>query len=145
MELISQQNQKLIEDRTRFEQIEKEMLSYPQVDIPVRHYFGPGVYVREITMPAGSLVLGAEHKGEQLNNLISGELDILDENNQVVRLTGPFTYLAKPGRKMAYVVKTAVWQTIIATDETDIEKIEDSIVIKSNTWKELKGEKKWPS
>ena len=33
--------------------LEKEMLEMPQADCPVAHHFGPGIYIREVTLPAG--------------------------------------------------------------------------------------------
>lgn len=129
-----------VEKRLNIEEVEARMLSLPQVDCPLKHHFGPGVYVREITMPAGSLILGHEHKEPHLNNLISGKLAMLDDNNQIQILEAPITYLSKPGRKIGYILETVVWQTIHVTDETDIEKLEDSLVTKSSTWKQIKGE-----
>ena len=33
------------------EELEREMLEFPQVDCPVFHHFGPGVCIRERHMP----------------------------------------------------------------------------------------------
>jgi hypothetical protein len=36
--------------------------------------------------------------------------------------------MAKPGRKVAYIVETVVFQNIYSTPETDIEKLENMFV-----------------
>jgi hypothetical protein len=38
------------------------------------------------------------------------------------------TFVGKPGRKVAYIIETVVFQNIYATDETDIEKLENMFV-----------------
>ena len=44
----------------------------PQVECPLKHYFAPGVYLREIFMPAGSVVIGKIHKTEHFNIIQKG-------------------------------------------------------------------------
>jgi hypothetical protein len=36
--------------------------------------------------------------------------------------------MAKPGRKIAYIIETVVFQNIYSTSETDIEKLENMLV-----------------
>jgi hypothetical protein len=38
------------------------------------------------------------------------------------------TFMAKSGRKIAYIIETVVFQNIYSTSETDIQKLEDMIV-----------------
>ena len=45
--------------------LEKKMLSQEQVECPVFHHFGPGVYMREAMFPAGSIGIGHKHKHDQ--------------------------------------------------------------------------------
>jgi len=105
--------------------IEELMLQQPQLEIPVRHYFSDGVYAREITIPKGVLVTGKIHKYQQLNILSKGELSVWVDENKIERVKAPFTTVSPPGTKrIAYAHEESVWTTILATDETDIEKIE---------------------
>lgn len=104
------------------------MLAQPQVDIPVRHHFAPGVYAREMTAPAGVIVSGKVHKTEHLNILSKGEISVLTENG-VKRLKAPHTFISKPGTKrIGYVHEELVWTTIHNTHETDVAKIEQDLV-----------------
>lgn len=94
------------------------------VEFPTRHYFSPGVYAREITIPAGTALTGKIHKYAQLNILSKGEMSVLTHEG-VKRVAAPFTIVSPPGTKRAAIAHTeCVWTTIHGTDETDLDKIE---------------------
>lgn len=115
------------------EQIEAHMLNFEQADCPVAHHFGPGIYVREVTLPAGIIALGHEQKYEHLNIMLTGKVAIID-GGKVRVLVAPMIFVGKPGRKIGYVIETCVWQNVYATDETDIDKLEAHYLNKSETW-----------
>lgn len=109
--------------------IEAEMFKRDQIPIPVRHYFSPGVYAREITIPKGATVTGKIHKFAQLNILSKGDISVLTEDG-IKRVQAPFTVVSPPGTKrIAYAHEECVWTTIHATDETDPAKIEAYVVV----------------
>jgi hypothetical protein len=113
------------------DRVEAECLSLPQVDCPVVHHFGPGIYVREVLMPAGTLVVGHHHKAPHLNVFLSGSLVLLDDDGKTKALKAPFLFVSPPGRKVAWTVTDCVWQNVIATDETDIDALEALMFDKS--------------
>jgi hypothetical protein len=113
-----------LSDRDKVWLIEAEMLKREQVEIPVRHYFSPGVYAREITIPADTLLTGRIHKYQQLNILSGGEISVLTDEG-MKRVGAPFTVVSPPGTKrIAYAHTECTWTTILATEETDPDKIE---------------------
>ena len=98
------------------------------LDIRPRHTFSPGIYAREITIPAGTLVIGMIHKYPQMNILSQGVLTILMEDRVRV-IQSPYTVVSPAGTKRAaYAYTQCVWTTILATEETDIAKIESHFV-----------------
>ena len=101
----------------------------PQVECPVQHHFGPGVYIRECAMPAGAIIVGQYHRQASLNVMLKGRMVLLVDGKASV-VEAPFMVTSPPGRKAAYVLEDAVWQNIFATDETDIDKLEDMFVDK---------------
>jgi len=104
--------------------LEEEMRKHEQIEIPIRHHFSPGVYAREITIPAGTLLTGRVHKYSQLNILSSGEISVLTHEG-MKRVKAPFTVVSPPGTKrIAYAHIDCTWTTILATEETDPDKIE---------------------
>ena len=63
--------------RDKVDRLEAAVCALPQVDCPVRHYFAPGLYAREMTIPAGTVVTGAVHKTDNLIVVSMGRLQIV--------------------------------------------------------------------
>ena len=115
----------------RINDLERCMLDMPQAECPVVHHFGPGLYIREMTAAAGTLIIGHAHKGEHMNILLKGKVRILNELGVPEVLEAPAVFIAKPGRKIALVLEDMVWQNIYATTETDLDKIDELFIDKS--------------
>ena len=104
--------------------IEAEILKHPQIDAPITHHFAPGLYARELFIPAGSILTGRVHKYTNLNILSAGEMQVLTEDG-VKTVKASFTVVSPPGTKrVAYAITDCIWTTILATDETDPDVIE---------------------
>lgn len=106
----------------------REIAARPQVDCPVQHYFGPSIYIREVVMPAGTVVVGKYHKHDHLCNMIEGHMIVVNEDGEQTEVVAPAVFMAKKGRKTAYILKTVRFQNIFSTDETDVEKLEHMLV-----------------
>lgn len=113
--------------------VEAAMLDMPQIDCPVQHYFGPGIYIREAFLPAGTYVMGHSHKSEHMNVMLKGKMAVI-VNGEARVIEGPLIFTGEPGRKFAYIIEDTVFQNIYATTETDIDVIEDMFVDKSAAW-----------
>jgi hypothetical protein len=116
------------------DRIEAECVDLPQGDAPVIHHFGPGVYVREVHLPAFSLVVGHAHRQPHLNIFLSGSLALLDDDGTVKVLHAPYLYTSQPGRKVAFTLSPCVWQNVVATEERDIDALEAWMLDKSPVW-----------
>ena len=103
-------------------------VAQPQIQCEEKHHFGPNIYIKEVTMPTGALIIGKPHRMEHLCNMVSGRMMILQEDGSTKELVAPMTFMAKPGRKVAYIIETVVFQNIYSTPETDIEKLENMCV-----------------
>jgi len=110
----------------------------PQVDVNTKHYFGPSIYIREVTMPAGAVVIGKPHRKEHMCVMLQGRMIIVDADGNKKELVAPMTFVGGAGRKVAYILETTVFQNILATEETDIEVLENMLV--DNTQPMLEGE-----
>ena len=111
--------------------LEADMLQAPQVDCPVTHRFGPGVYIREVFMPKGAYIMGHRHTTPHINIMLTGVIGLLNDDGTETVLHAPQTFVAQPGRKVAYIYEDVVWQNVHATDETDVEKLEAMFLDKS--------------
>ena len=106
----------------------QELIKRPQVECPVSHHFGPNIYIREVVMPAGTVVVGKPHKTEHMCNMISGRMIVVNEDGEQKEVVAPAVFMANKGRKTAYIIETVRFQNIFATEETDIEKLENMLV-----------------
>jgi hypothetical protein len=116
--------------------LEAVFLEQPQVDCPVVHRFGPSIYIREVSIPAGTLSIGHRQTTTHLNVMLAGRVIMISEDGFKTEITAPQTFVASPGRKIGYILEDMVWQNIYATDETDVEKLEAMFLDKSQTWQE---------
>lgn len=110
--------------------IESEIAKVDQVECPIKHIFAPGVYAREMTIPAGTILTGKIHATEHINILSQGDISVLTEEG-MKRLQAPFSFVSKPGTKrVGYAHTDVVWTTIHVTNETDLDKIEAEVIAK---------------
>lgn len=119
------------------EDIEALMLMTEQVECKLVHHFSPGVYIRELTMPKDTYVLGHKHKEPCMNIVSKGSLRLVDiETGEITFIKAPCTFESKAGvRKLAYVIEECVWSNVHPTIETDLDKLEEAIIDKSETFK----------
>ena len=110
--------------------LEEYLLSLPQCEEhKVTHRFAPGVYTREMFVPAGATLTGAIHKTEHISIFLEGKMIVTDGNGQGIEIEAPMVEIAQPGTKRAGHALTDVrWITVHPTELTDIDEIEDMIV-----------------
>lgn len=107
----------------RIHDLEHELLKGAQVECPVRNLFSPGIYMREMTIPAGTVLTGAEHKTRHMNILSAGRIMVWTEGG-MKELAAPCTFESLPGTKRAgWALEDTVWTTVHANpdDEIDLE------------------------
>ena len=113
--------------------IESMMLDMPQIDCPVVHHFGAGIYIREGFIAAGTYIIGHAHKKQTMNVLLKGKMAVF-VNGQAKVIDGPYIFISEPGRKFGYAIEDCIFQNIHATDKTDLTEIEDEFIDKSEAW-----------
>jgi hypothetical protein len=95
---------------------------------PVKHTFAGGCYIREIYNPANELIITKIHKKEHPFFLMKGEMSILTENG-IEHIKAPYQGVTKIGTKRAiYTHEECIFITVHATDNTEIEEIEEEVV-----------------
>lgn len=118
--------------RGKIDQLEALMLREPQVEIEPVHYFAHGLYAREITIKAGTLLTGKVHRTEHLNIVSKGRIVVWTEDG-MREVSAPFTMISRPGTKrVGYALEDTVWTTIHATEETDLVKLEAALIAPSH-------------
>lgn len=106
-----------------------------QAPCPVEHFFGPGVYIRQVTMFAGTFAIGHLQRAPHLNVILCGKVVMFGQDggpNKVAE--GPATFMGTAGRKCGVVLETVIWQNVYQNpdNERDIEVLEERHLDKSD-------------
>lgn len=107
------------------------VLNEPQVGCVVTHHFGPGVYIRQVTVPAGVFAISHHHRYPHTNLVLAGAIAMRQDDGPIHVVKAPHFYVAPPGRKMGLAFADLVWVNIFATEETDVATLESMFFDKS--------------
>lgn len=98
--------------------------NFEPIKLPLRHVFTPGLYTREIFMPAGSKVVSRIHLTEHPYFILKGVVSVFEDERGWVTYHAPFWGITKPGtRRVLYIHEDTVWVTTHVTDKTDPDEI----------------------
>lgn len=122
--------------RLPIDTLERAMLQMPQTPCPVIHRFGPGIYIREVSIPKDTFAVGHHQNFEQMNIMLKGRVTVLNDDGSTSDLRAPMIFVGQPGRKIGYVHEDMVWLNIYATKEQNVDKLEAQYLTKSFQWKE---------
>lgn len=115
----------------RLEQAIIEQLEPVDLDRHTQHHFAPGVYVRELFIPAGTVLTGKIHRCELMNILVSGTIRVTTDDG-VKELTGPQIFNSQAETKKAgFAVTDTIWLNVHPTNLTDLEEIEEVFIAPS--------------
>lgn len=79
------------------------------VELPVGHFFGEGVYVRELRIPAGAWCFGRVQRLATVLIFAQGEMVMFDEEGSRL-VKGPFVISSPPGaQRVGYAVSDCVF------------------------------------
>jgi len=98
---------------------------------PVKHTYADGLYIREIFMPRGEIVISKIHKIAHPFFLIKGKISVLSEDGEKLLQAPYYTVTPAGTKRMLYTHTNAIVVTVHRTFETDLNKIEDEIIAKS--------------
>lgn len=132
--------------RAQIERLEGFMAQHDQVEMPPVHRYAEGLYAREITIPAGTLMTGRVHLFEHVSIMLRGDMTVLTEQG-MERVQGPKVFISPAGTKrVGYAHEETVWVTVHTNpdDDTDVERIEARLAepsslsrLRQSAWEEL--------
>lgn len=99
-------------------------------NLPVKHHFTPGLYCREIFMPAGAVLTSKIHNTEHPFVVSLGRCSVYnDATGEAVEIEAPYFGITLPGtRRLLFIHEDTIWTTFHPTHLTDIEEIESAII-----------------
>lgn len=113
--------------------------------IPMNHGFVPGMYIREMIVPAGTLIVGKVHLTEDPYALMTGSIMVFTENDGTAYLHAGHTGITVPGtRRVGYCTTVCHWINyhVLSAEEEEARKSgmnEDDLVelIESRIFEEM--------
>jgi hypothetical protein len=103
-------------------------------EMEVKHTFLDGMYVRELFIPKGTLLVGKMHKLPCVNVVSKGDISVLTETGSA-RVKAGYSVVSPAGiQKVGYAHEDTVFVNVFRTDETDPQKIDQAIA-----WEAFEG------
>lgn len=110
---------------------------FEDIQLPVHHHFSNGLYVRQLDIPKGMVIVGKRHREATLNILAKGSMIIIC-NGEKVQIDAPYTFTSEPlVKKSAYTLEDCAFINIFKTDSTDLDIIEEQFIISEEEFNEL--------
>lgn len=104
--------------------LEDEMRKLPQIQLETKHYFADGMYCRALFRPAGTLIVGKQHRREHFYIVVTGKVQV--EQN----VYGPGSIVVSgPGTKRAVLaLEDSLCITVHRTNKKNLDKIERDLI-----------------
>ena len=114
--------------KEQIERLQSQMAAMPQAELVTEHSFSPGMYLRKVFRPAGTLIVGKVHKEPHFFLCAKGEIICWTEGG-MKRLYAGDVLESKPGTKrVTLAVTDAIGITIHRTDKTNLDEIETELI-----------------
>ena len=118
-----------IVSKERMRQFQEFGATLPQLELPTEHYFSGGMYCRKMRLPAGTCIVGKEHKHAHFFILCSGEMIVWTSDTDRRTLFGGDVVEANEGvKRIIFTVTECVGINVHKTDKTDLEEIEKELI-----------------
>lgn len=94
----------------------------------IRHHFSDNLYAKEMFVPAGQAVVKHVHEFSHLSILAKGEVDLIVDG-ETKSISAPACINIEAEKVHGVIAKTdVIWYCIHATDEKDLDKIDQVLI-----------------
>lgn len=110
----------------KVERLEDALMALPQPELKISHAWAPGLWARSIELPAGTVIVGAVHRTDNLVQLSMGSLQCIAEDGTVVTRHAGDVWLCRKGMKNTVVaLEDCKWTNFMhnPSDETNVDKL----------------------
>ena len=108
--------------------LEDRLKECEQAPVITRHRFTPGLYIREMVVPADTWLTGAIHKTEHLSIMLTGSMIVTDGLGSSKEIHAPIIEKGLPGiKRIGLTLEEVRWITVHVTDETDADALDEML------------------
>jgi hypothetical protein len=133
---------KLFDSLPDLYELEKRLGKLEQMDLTDKydHIHMGGVYIRQLNIPKGSLIIGKRHRRASCNMLLQGSLLIYSETGPPQVIEAPLVFESAPNvKKMGFAITDVVFANVHPTDKTDLDEIEREFIIPEEEFLRIEG------
>ena len=96
---------------------------------PLKHTFAEGVYIREMTIPIGGLIIGRVHKEDHIWFLLLGELEIATDKGIEIYIAPCYIKADAGTKRVLHALEHSIFVNVYPnpTNETDIDTLENTL------------------
>lgn len=99
-----------------------------EIDLGIVHHFSSGVYAREMHLPSGHFAVTHAHEYDHLSILAAGRV-LVEVDGKITDLKAPAAIEIKAGKHHRITaLQASTWFCIHATDETDVDHIDEVLI-----------------
>jgi quercetin dioxygenase-like cupin family protein len=116
--------------KLKIDRLQAEMSKLPQVEQHTEHFFADGMYGRLVFSPAGTVIVGKEHKTEHFYIVLSGLVRVTTPDG-IQDVRGPKVFVCPPGTKRAVLVLEDAWRMNVhvnRSNTTDMDALESALI-----------------
>lgn len=100
-------------------------------EMPLEHFFIPGCYARQLTIPKGTILVGKIHRMPCFNVVLCGEITVLTEDG-VKLIKAPAFFRSEANlKRVGYAHSDTVWINVHPTNEIDLDRLEEELILPS--------------
>lgn len=99
-------------------------------ELPIKHDFADQIYLRQMTMKKGQIVVGAIHNHLHIWFLLTGKVHIIEHGETIEHIAPCYTVSAPGAQRVIYAVEDSIFVNIHKnpTNTKDIKELENEIV-----------------
>lgn len=112
--------------KERIIQLQESMMDIQCKQPEPRHFFAPGMYLRELTVPAGMLIVGKTHKHAHFLIVTTGRAEVISEFGREIVTSGHISVSQAGVKRVVLAIEDTQFITIHVNseDSRDLEVIE---------------------
>ena len=131
LELISNRSNEIVKSRDEvIDVVENIIANQPQIECPVTHRFTKDMYIREVFVPAGTILTSEIHKNEHPHVLSLGKITMWDGEGGEITVTAPYCGITKENaRRVVLVHEDCIFTTFHVTEAKNVEDAEKDIFV----------------
>jgi len=110
--------------------VENIIANQPQVECPVTHRFTTNMYIREVFVPANTILTSEIHRHEHPHVLSMGKITMWDGEGGEITISAPYCGITKANaRRVVLVHEDCIFTTFHVTQATNVEDAEKDIFV----------------